>query len=360
MRSALPSRGSTCIPGLRVQRGLTLVELMVAIVIGLILTAGVIQIFLGSNQSYRFQESMSRIQENGRYAVEALARDLRSVAYRGCGGRSLNDMQVTDLTGGPGGGKGGGQGGGDISGDPFGLLADALRGYSHNGGWSPALDAEVAAHNPSPDGEVLRLRSLEYGSNADVSAHQSKGSNLFVDDVSGFEQNQVVIATNCAEAVRFEINNAQTKEGGGQMTVPSNPAFYETYRPLTVHDDLGERYFFIAANDVGRPALFRADSGGPAVELVEGIERLVYEFGVDTNGSGEANAYRNAADVQSNGEWEDVISVRISILVAGAEDNVVDEPQVIAFPPGANPFTAADRRLYQTFTSTVSLRNRLP
>lgn len=343
---------------MRRQHGLTLVELMVAIVIGLILTAGVIQIFLGSNQSYRFQESMSRVQENGRYAVEVLARDLRSVAYRGCGGRSLRDMQVTDLTGGPGGGQGGGQGTGDEAGDPFGLLADAVRGYSYNGGWSPALDGEVAAHNPSTDGEILRLRSLAFGPDTNVTAFQSEGSNLFVDSTEGFEQGQVVIATNCMEAVRFEIGNFPG--GPPQMTVPGNPAFYETYRPLTVHDDLDSRYYFLAENEVGRSALFRTDGDGAAVELVEGTERLVYEFGVDTNASGEANVYRTAADVQANDEWEDVISVRIAVLVAGAEDNVVDEPQVITFPPGAEPFTAEDRRLYQTFTATVSLRNRLP
>jgi len=50
------------------QQGLTLVELMIAMVIGLILIAGVIQIFLSSQQAYRTQESMSRIQESGRFA----------------------------------------------------------------------------------------------------------------------------------------------------------------------------------------------------------------------------------------------------------------------------------------------------
>ena len=65
------------------QGGLTLVELMVAITISLVLLAGVVQIFLSNKVTYRVQENLGRIQENGRFAVDLLARSLRMTAWQG-------------------------------------------------------------------------------------------------------------------------------------------------------------------------------------------------------------------------------------------------------------------------------------
>ena len=70
--------------GTKTQQGLTLVEMMVAILLSLILTAGVIQSYLGNKQTYGFQEAMSRNQENGRYGIEVLSRDLRMAGFTGC------------------------------------------------------------------------------------------------------------------------------------------------------------------------------------------------------------------------------------------------------------------------------------
>lgn len=64
------------------QRGLTLVELMIAMVVGLLLLSGVIQIFLSSKQSYRLQEGFSRLQENGRFAMDVLTLNLRHAGFK--------------------------------------------------------------------------------------------------------------------------------------------------------------------------------------------------------------------------------------------------------------------------------------
>ena len=65
------------------QRGLTLLELLVAITLGLAVVTGTIQIYLGTSQTYRVQEAQSRIQENGRYALEVLNREIRMVGFGG-------------------------------------------------------------------------------------------------------------------------------------------------------------------------------------------------------------------------------------------------------------------------------------
>ena len=70
------------------QRGLTLVEVMVAITISLILLAGVMQIFISSRQTYRVQDGQARMQENGRFAVQFLTNDIRMAGHTGCASRS--------------------------------------------------------------------------------------------------------------------------------------------------------------------------------------------------------------------------------------------------------------------------------
>lgn len=66
----------------RAQRGLSLVELMVAMAIGLVITVVIANLFLGTKQSYRLQDDASRIQENARYSAQVLGRTLRLAGYR--------------------------------------------------------------------------------------------------------------------------------------------------------------------------------------------------------------------------------------------------------------------------------------
>lgn len=66
---------------IRPERGFSIVELMIALLLGLILLGGVIQVFLSSRQTYSANEAMSRMQENGRFALEFIARSARLSGY---------------------------------------------------------------------------------------------------------------------------------------------------------------------------------------------------------------------------------------------------------------------------------------
>ena len=68
-------------PGAR-QRGLTMIELMIGMVLGLVMTGLVIQIFLSNRQTSRFAEAMSLIQEQGRFAVGVLGGEIQMAGYR--------------------------------------------------------------------------------------------------------------------------------------------------------------------------------------------------------------------------------------------------------------------------------------
>ncbi len=66
------------------QQGLSLIELMIAIMLSIFITAAMISLFVNSKQNYRLNENMSRLQENARFAVSFIARDLRMADYRTC------------------------------------------------------------------------------------------------------------------------------------------------------------------------------------------------------------------------------------------------------------------------------------
>jgi type IV pilus assembly protein PilW len=70
--------------GLRSQRGLSLIELMIAMALGLILTLGVVQIFLGSSKTYRLSDELGKIQENSRFSQSYLQREIRMAGHFGC------------------------------------------------------------------------------------------------------------------------------------------------------------------------------------------------------------------------------------------------------------------------------------
>ena len=63
------------------QAGFTLVELMIAGTLGLLLLAGIIQLFAGSQQSYKLQNQLADIQENGRFALMILERQVQKSSW---------------------------------------------------------------------------------------------------------------------------------------------------------------------------------------------------------------------------------------------------------------------------------------
>jgi type IV pilus assembly protein PilW len=64
------------------QRGMSLVELMVAMTIGLVITVVIANLFVGTKQTYRTQDDLSRIQENLRFAFQVLGRTVRQAGFR--------------------------------------------------------------------------------------------------------------------------------------------------------------------------------------------------------------------------------------------------------------------------------------
>lgn len=66
------------------QSGFSLIELMVAIVIGSLLIIGVTELFSSSFRSGLSSSELARMQENGRIALEVIGADARRAGFRGC------------------------------------------------------------------------------------------------------------------------------------------------------------------------------------------------------------------------------------------------------------------------------------
>lgn len=85
--------------GLLSQQGFTLIEIMISLLLGVFLLGGVIGIFLNTKQTYRVQDGLSRLQENGRYAMEFIGRDIRMADYKACPTDNFAGFGVAPISG---------------------------------------------------------------------------------------------------------------------------------------------------------------------------------------------------------------------------------------------------------------------
>ena len=348
---------------MRKQQGLSLIELMISITIGIILMTGVVQMFITSRISFSTQQGISRIQETGRFAIEFLSRDIRMAGYLGCTDRTSPQISNTLNTA-----------------NGFYYRMDVgIEGYS----------AEPPGSNLSPEPldntDVLVVRSAN-GNNATVDINNSSAQ-LFITDTgtiakacpgekssySGICDGDILIVSDCVKARIFQATNVELSGGRvnvahaasgapGNATVTwgaanADPVFGPGAEVLTVNNVV----YYIANNGSDQPSLYQKINNNDSLELLEGVEDMHLTY----SRSNSPSVFQDAATLPASA-WTDtdnpVISVRIELLVRSVQDNVLDEPQSFVFPAETlkrmpDPL---DRRMRQVFVSTVGIRSRLP
>lgn len=75
--------------------GFSLIELMIAMLLGLIVIAGVVSVFLANQQTYRTNEALGDVQDSSRIAFEMMAQDIRNAGLTGCDSSSKGN--ITDV-----------------------------------------------------------------------------------------------------------------------------------------------------------------------------------------------------------------------------------------------------------------------
>ena len=319
------------------QRGMTIVELMIAMTIGLVILGAVSALFINVRQTFRTADSMSRIQESARYAVEMLARDIRMAGFIGCG--NLESITVNTIANAP---------------VEELLFNNAVRGQDSPSGQIAGITligADTIAIKRGLDTDVHLVGNL-VPSNANIKINGNP-YNFVADDV--------LMVTNCTHADVFRATNVS---GGGTVTIAHSNSSNTGNRIGTYDEDafimrLAQWVFFIGINPAGRPALFRTNTvagAGTPFEIVDNVENMEIEYGVDTNGDDSPDAYQTATTINAANNWDSVVSVKLGLLLVSPEANILPTSQSITF----NGTTVSDRRMRQIFTTTIAIRNRLP
>src|SRR5690606_5674133 len=152
-----------------------------------------------------------------------------------------------------------------------------------------------------------------------------------------------------------------------------NHCFYAGFQQGASVRKLSTVYYFVAPSLSGNTfSLYRQKGhGAPAEELLEGVEDMQLEFGVDEDGDSIVDEWYAAddadfeAEMWSGWDWNTlanekdpllVRAVRYSLLLV-TEDAVLGEDQTLSYN-GAS-LVKTDRRLRQVFSSSVGIRSRI-
>jgi type IV pilus assembly protein PilW len=343
--------------GLHRSAGFGVIELMIAMTLSLLLLSGVIALFASSRKSYESNEHLGRIQENGRFALDMIQRDVRSAGYLGC----AKETPFTNTL--------------DIASNL--MLWDfqfALQGFESTGTtWAPALDTTLvpsaAAVNsdvlvvrtPDPDARSKRVTALMGTSTADLSVAPAApvyppGQTVMVTDCSAVSVFEVT--ADAAGVIKHASPGAVDGVAAGELASAGNStdnlgyAFTPGSTVLPVNTVI---YYVRAGNVAGNGnSLWRRVGRYAPEELVEGVDSLQLLYGVDTDGNRVVDG--NYVKANAVTDWGRVISVRLGLLVRSLEQygNTPDTEHTVLDETIA---AADDNRERLRFSTTIALRN---
>jgi len=340
------------------QTGFTLIELMIAMLLGAFLIGGVMQIFIGSRQTYRMQENLSRLQENGRFVMDFITRDNRMMGFQGCASRSTIPNIIVDPKN-PNPNPAAATLAGGLS-TPLIGSNNVVNNWSA-GACGAANDCvagtdAITYHFGASCGGYLTGNMGTNNANIQISAANTCNINMY----------DVLMLSDCSATDIFIATSASS---GGIQTIPHANNQNTTNNLSKLYGSDAEVLafrsysFFIRNNASGEPGLWRLDNAKPAsatnpIELVEGVENMQILYGADTDTTpdGTANYYVPAGTAGLN--MSQVVSIRISVLVRSMNDGLAAQP--LDYIYNGATVTPTDRRIRRVFTSTIALRNRLP
>jgi type IV pilus assembly protein PilW len=303
----------------RWQGGFSLVELMVALVLGALVAAGMISLFASSRQAFQVQSGDNYLQQNLRFAADRIGWTLRMSDF--WGGNSVTDGTVTVMPSAsavvtalgncngtwatavnPATTGGGGVFGYDGA-ATFPFDATCIGGAANYAPGSPVLVVRYADPTPLPPGPAI---------SGFAPAESSTISNA---------PNQVfVLSTPAASAQLFAGTPPSTSTTMLHRYAYAYHVDMYYLQPCNVY--AGSSSTCSAAADGGTPlpTLMRLSlqSNGQlsAQPVIDGIEQIGFEYGVITDPSGAqmTPSYETATEVTSSNLWNKVVSVRVSLV----------------------------------------------
>ena len=364
-------------------KGLSLVELLVSLAVGIILMTGVTQVFLSAKTSYTTQQGLGRIQENARFLVEMIGKDLRNSGFGGCGKlaqkittKNLDDdlktfvnylnQESANLY--------------DFSRPAIGF--DNVSGntvLATNTSVSPLAGTDVFILKTTTEITGILAESSESTPNSikinvtNTNEDDCSYGGVVSDRVSGFCRGDIMMVSTCEKTFVFQATDInpttgviehETNADAGSTFTPGNSS-------STWKDDMAQDAELYKINTIAyyirndpatnRPALFAYSSDTTPAEtlLISDVENMQIRYGVDTStnastvNDGTAEIYQTADSIVDPSK---IVSVDFSFLLA-SPDPVLTTAQTISF--NGTPATYSDKRLRQVVNFTVTVRNRM-
>lgn len=389
--------------------GFSLVEIMVSLVAGLALAAGIGQVFISSKQTYQVQDQLSRLQENGRFAIDLLTHEARMAGSLGCGSRAttlsntLNGRDTLyfnfDIP------TEGFEAAGTAPGNTVTIKNTYPAPSSSASKWGPPLPVV----SPAIIGDVIEgtdvlvvrgrrdqgasLSSLDLSAapgqlTVQTTSFNAGGCTGGNNRINGICVGDYAMVADCRMVRVFQITAADqtgliehsagsgtgTNACGNWNEPPGSAApnsFCLRYKFPSAAEPLGgspaevsgvaTTVFFISRRDPDKasgdpnpgPSLYRRESTGAMYkeEIVEGVESMQVLYGVD---SGNGNVQFVTADAIAN---RTVLSLRIGLLLRTVDEPSTTLDTAVYDVNGTSVDPVDDRRLRRVVTTTIEVRN---
>ena len=371
----------------RLHSGFSLIELIVAVTLGLMLTLALISVFVGTRQSYQSTTGVASLADEGRFTLDTIAQIARGAGFMGCtaaaetsvdGAVSYTvDNTVLNSSSQPLPynfqlGVGGYEATGTA---PSGALTVPATptGGAPASDWTPNLDAAFtgATSKEVQGSDVLVLRSsLPQSTPVYTTVATAAGaSSLTVSSAGNLQSNELAVISDCTKAVPFQISGVTggtpaTVNLGGSTGPPGNSltALPVGFSAGALVYPLTTTVFYIGLGADGDSALRRLDllngQVGPNIftdsEVVEDVENMQILYGLDTS---SGTSYVTADQVP---DFTEVVSVEIAVLVASPTGSVAAPATAPTFNLLGTTVTAPkDTRLRRVFVKTIGIRNDL-
>ena len=327
-------------------RGFSIIELMVAMVITLILLGGISQIFLSSKKSFTIQNTLGRQQENGRYVIDTIAQDIRRAGYWG------GNAQIDEIEGGTLAQLD--DDGTCVNDNTWGRMLDRRIYGLNNANAGYACVPNNGATNGFERGDVLVLR---YAAAWEAGCGVPDCLTTPV-----FEANRIYLRSSLFEGRIFQGSEANDPANDFDFDITTPPTGLERVAELVAHayyiGDSGQ-----TCEGVSVPSLFRTtlnNNGLPQPEeIAYGVENLQVRYGIDTDNDESVNQYVDAAGVA---DWGQVIAVKIWVLTRAecpetgfTASQTYTMGDVVYDPTGTDAAANGFRR--QLYQMTIMLRN---
>lgn len=303
----------------RKQAGFTIVELMVAMVIGILVAGGVGAMFVQGSKSHAEDDRFLRMIENGRFAVDIISRDLRMTTFWG----EMLDSSIisASLT---------------VAEDCGLNLFDGAEPVLFN---NPNASPALVQFDITSDSCPSRTGTVRTGTSQLVVKH-TRGMSA----TSGQEENAIYLRTNgvAGDLIQFKAGTTAALASGFQDWEFSPSLYY-------IRDEAGTPYLC-------RLDLTGLGFGAKTAEecLAKGVEQINVQFGIDTDDDAIPNQYKSNP---SAAEMPRAVTARLHVLVRSASADPFYTNTKTYVLGDLNVAATNDNFYRRVFTTTIALRN---